>query len=86
MSDYSLLADETLKLEPADKQFFTYAAQEADSATAEYQQARALFEAAAEKQRTKVNAIQEFSTYLTKKYQLTDDQDIDLQGNIISRT
>jgi hypothetical protein len=84
MSDYSSL--ETPKLEPADQQFFTYAAREADLATAECRQAKALFEEAAEKQRTKVNAIQEFSTYLTKKYQLTDDQDIDLDGNIINRT
>lgn len=74
------------ELEPADKQFVVYATREADAATVEYQQAKLVFDKATENYRAKVNTIQNFLSYLAKKYSLSETEDIDVQGNIITRS
>lgn len=90
MSDHAarLLENERKggELEPAEKQFVIYATQEADAATLEYQQAKSVFEKTAENYRTKVTVIQGFLKYLAKKYNLSEREDIDVQGNIITRS
>lgn len=90
MSDHAvrLLENEKVgsELEPAEKQFVVYATREADAATAEYQQSKLVFEKAAENYREKVTTIQGFLSYLAKKYNLSETEDIDVHGNIITRS
>jgi hypothetical protein len=88
VSDHAaqLMQQKDTELEPAEKQFVVYATREADAATVEYQQAKLVFEKAAETYRTKVNIIQGFLSYLAKKYSLGEAEDIDVQGNIITRS
>ena len=73
-------------IEPADQQFLAYAVREADAATADYQQAKSVYENAAENYQAKVASVRGFLEYLTKKYSLNETQDIDEQGNIITRS
>lgn len=88
MSDYAaqLMQQKDTGLEAADKQFVVYATREADAATVEYQQAKLVFEKAAENYRAKVSTIQNFLSYLAEKYNLSETEDIDVQGNIITRS
>ena len=73
-------------IEPAEQQFLAYAVREADAATADYQQAKSVYENAAENYQAKVASVRGFLEYLTKKYSLNETQDIDEQGNIITRS
>lgn len=73
-------------LEAAEKQFLTYAVREADTATADYQQSKSVYENAAENYQAKVSIVRGFLDYLAKKYNLSETQDIDEQGNIITRS
>ena len=83
--DGVVYANPPAQLADAEKQYLAYISAEAESAVQNHQTIKAQFQASIEVQADKIAAVREFSSYLAKKYNLTDEQDIDADGNIIAR-